>query len=489
MKLSEILKSTDFSGCIKEDVEIKDIVYDSRKAESGTVFVCLSGLKADGHKYAQSAYDKGARFFIVEKDVELPCDAVQLKVENSRAALRNMSAEFFGHADRELKIIGITGTKGKTTVAHLIQKILNASGIPAGIIGTVGAEFNGIKMPTANTTPESYELQKIFRTMAANGCKAVALEVSSLGVKHGRVDGIQFAAGVFTNLSPDHIGPLEHDTFEEYAYWKSVLFEHCDTAVMNFDDEAYKIMEENCRCRIISYGLDSDYDISAADVQPVRNRRTTGISFDCSVLGKDLKITAPIPGTFNAYNILAALGASIAVGADVSDAAKALENIRIRGRAETVDIDADFDVIIDYAHNGLSLKSILETLYDYKTGRIICVFGSVGGRTQERRRGMGLVAGSMCELCVLTSDNPDFEEPMNIINDIAEAVTEAGGRYAAEPDRKKAIEYALSIAEKGDIILLAGKGHEEYQLINGVKEPFSELDCINEYMGRIKKNG
>ena len=258
---------------------------------------------------------------------------------------------------------------------------------------------------------------------------------------------------------------------------------------MNYDDEAYKIMKENCGCNIISYGLDSDYDISACDVKPVRNRRTTGISFNCKAMGKDLSITAPIPGTFNVYNILAALGAAVSIGADISDAAKALENIKIRGRAETVDIDADFDVIIDYAHNGLSLKSILETLYVYKTGRIICVYGSVGGRTQERRREMGLVSGSMCELSVLTSDNPDFEDPNAIIEEIAQAVTEAGGKYVAVPDRKKAVEYALSIAEKGDIILLAGKGHEEYQLINGIKEPFSELECIKEYMGRIKQNG
>ncbi len=488
MKLSEILKSTEYSGNITEDVEIEDIVYDSRKAKSGVIFVCMSGLKADGHKFAQIAYDNGARVFIVEKDVVLPDDAQQIKVENSRFSLRKMSEEFFSHADRELKIIGITGTKGKTTVAHLVQKILNASGIPAGIIGTVGAEFNGMKMSTENTTPESYELQKIFRKMADSGCKAVALEVSSLGVKHGRVDGIQFSAGVFTNLSTDHIGPFEHEDFSEYAHWKSVLFEHCDTAVMNFDDEAYKIMKENCGCEIISFGLDSYYDISASGVQPVRNRRTTGISFECSAFGRYSKITAPIPGTFNVYNILAAIGAAISIGADISVAADALSNIKIRGRAETVDIDADFDVVIDYAHNGLSLKSILETLYAYKSGRIICVFGSVGGRTQERRREMGLVAGSMCELSVITSDNPDFEEPMKIISDIAEAVKEAGGKYYTEPDRKKAIEYALSIAEKGDIILLAGKGHEEYQLINGIKEPFSELECINDYMGRINRN-
>ncbi len=486
MKLSEVLNGIDYCGRIENDVEIEDIVYDSRKAKSGVIFVCLSGLKTDGHKFAQSAYDNGAKVFVVEKDVSLPEDAQIFKVENSRVILRMLGDNLFRCPEKEIKVIGITGTKGKTTVAHLVQKILNASGIPTGIIGTVGAEFDGMKIPTANTTPESLELQKIFRAMLDKGCKAVALEVSSLGVKHGRVDGIQFAAGIFTNLSPDHIGPLEHETFEEYAYWKSVMFEHCDTAIMNFDDEAYSIMKENCKCKVISYGLDTDYDISAKNVAPVRNRRTLGISFDCTAFGENLKITAPVPGTFNAYNILAALGAAHALDADISKAAEALQNIKISGRAEPVSIDADFDVIIDYAHNGLSLKSILETLYAYKTGKIICVFGSVGGRTYERRKEMGLVAGSMCELSVITSDNPDFEEPENIVKEIAEYVEEAGGKYYAEPDRKKAIEYALSVAEKGDIILLAGKGHETYQLVNGVKEPFSELECINEFMGRIK---
>ena len=488
MKLSQILSGVDYSGRIEKDVEIEDIVYDSRKAKDGVIFVCLSGLKADGHNFAGNAYDNGARAFVVEKEISLPSDAQVFTVNNSRAVLRALGDNLFRKPENEIKVIGITGTKGKTTVAHLVQKILNASGIPTGIIGTVGAEFDGMKMPTANTTPESLELQRIFRAMLDKGCKVVALEVSSLGVKHGRVDGIQFAAGVFTNLSPDHIGPLEHDTFEEYAYWKSVLFEHCDTAVMNYDDEAYKIMEKNCKCRVISYGLDDDYDISAFDVESIRTRKTTGISFRCRAFGEELKITAPIPGTFNAYNILAALGAAEAVGADISKAAEALKNIKIRGRAETVDIDEDFDIIIDYAHNGLSLKSIIDTLDDYKTGRIICVFGSVGGRTRDRRREMGLVAGSMCELSILTSDNPDFEDPMNIINDIAAAVEEVGGQYVKEPDRKKAIHYALSIAQKGDLILLAGKGHEEYQLVNGVKEPFSELECIKEYTGRFKAN-
>lgn len=487
MKLSEIMKGTAYSGLISDDVEITDIIYDSRKAYEGTVFVCLSGLKLDGHKFAQSAYDNGARVFIAEKELTLPEDAQVLIVENSRKTLGTMSASFFSHPAQKLKIIGITGTKGKTTTAHLVQKILNETGIPCGIIGTVGAEFNGEKLPTENTTPESYELNKLFRLMLDKGCKAVALEVSSLGLKHGRVDGIRFTAGVFTNLSPDHIGPLEHEDMSEYAYWKSVLFERCDNAVMNFDDEAHTIMSKNCASRIISYGVDSSYDIYAKNIEAVRNEDMMGISFDCFAFGKLYRISAPIPGTFNVYNILAALGAAACTGCSLENAAEALKNIKISGRAEIVETDAPFEVIIDYAHNGLSLKSIIETLYKYKQGRIICVFGSVGGRTKERRREMGLVAGSMCEMCVLTADNPDFEDPMSVIDDIAEAVIEAGGKYYAEPDRKKAIEYALSIAEKGDLILLAGKGHENYQLVNGQKVPFSETECINEYM-RSKSN-
>ncbi len=484
MKLSEILGVVNYDGTIYNDVDINDIVYDSRKAKDGVIFVCLSGLKLDGHTFAQSAYDKGARVFICEKQVDLPDDAQIFIVENSRVVLGKTAAKLFDYPAKEIKIIGITGTKGKTTVAHLVQGILNESGIPCGIIGTVGAEFRGKKYPTSNTTPESYELHKLFRAMLDDGCKAVALEVSSLGVKHGRVDSIRFACGIFTNLSPDHIGPLEHETFEEYAYWKSVFFERCDTAVMNFDDEAYHIMKENCTCPVMSYGLDPSFDISAKNVEPLRTKDEFGIKFDCSISQRELNISASLPGTFNVYNIMSALGAVISIGCSVDKAVDAFKKVRVKGRAEVVGIDADFDVIIDYAHNGLSLKSIIETLYDYKTGRIICVFGSVGGRTKERRREMGLVSGSMCEVSVLTSDNPDNEDPMSVINDIKKAVEEVNGKYICEPDRKKAIEKALSIAQKNDIILLAGKGHEEYQLIDGEKVPFSERECVNEYMRR-----
>lgn len=476
MLLSKILSSITFSGEIKEDCEIRDITYNSKNVKLGSLFVCISGFKVDGHRYALSAYENGARVFIVEKEVDLPDDVQIFKVENSRRTLGTISAEFYSHPDKELQIIGITGTKGKTTTAHLVQKMLNECGIACGIIGTVGAEFNGEKFPTSNTTPESHELYRLFRAMLDKGCKAVALEVSSIGIKQGRVDNINFAVGVFTNLSPDHIGKNEHDDYAEYAYYKSVLFERCNKAVINHDDEAFAVMEKNCKCEVISYGTDKSFDICAYDILT-----QNGLSFECEIFGKNYCIKSNLKGYFNVYNILASLGVAYSMGCAMGQAADSMKNAKVRGRVETVDVDADFEVVIDYAHNGLSMKSIIETLNRDRKGRLICVFGSVGGRTFERRKEMGLVAGAMCDLCVVTSDNPDFEDPMQVIDDIVGFIQHEGGKYHKEPDRKKAIEYALSIAQKGDVILLAGKGHEEYQLIKGEKIPFSETEIVKEY--------
>lgn len=484
--LSKILCAVDYSGIVKNDEDISQIIYNSKLAEPSCLFVCISGFKADGHKYAMNAYENGVRSFIVEKEVSLPDDAQVFMVYNSRAALGALSAEFFGHPDRELKLIGITGTKGKTTSAHLVQKMLNASGIPCGIIGTVGAEFNGKKYPTNNTTPESFELYKLFRNMLDDGCKAVALEVSSIGIKQGRVDNLKFAVGVFTNLSPDHIGKNEHDTYDEYADFKSKLFERCDIAVINYDDEAYSIMIRNCNCQIIKYGIVGDFDIEARNI--VSDDGNGALSFECNVFERHYQIKTSLKGYFNIYNILSSVGVAYALGCDINKAVDSLRDVQVRGRVESLKTDSDFEVIIDYAHNGLSLKSIIETLKKDLKGRLICVFGSVGGRTQERRKEMGLVAGSMCDLCVVTSDNPDFEDPMNVVEDIVSYIKQVGGKYYAEPDRKKAIEYSLSIAESGDIILLAGKGHEEYQLIKGEKIPFSEKEIVENYVRRNRNN-
>lgn len=489
MLLSKLLSAVCFSGEIKNDEEISEIIYNSKLAKPASLFVCICGFSSDGHKFAINAYENGVRSFIVEKDVSLPDDAQVFKVENSRAALGLLSAEFYGHPDKSLKLIGITGTKGKTTTAHLVQRMLNASDLPCGIIGTVGAEFGGKKYPTNNTTPESFELYKLFRNMLDDGAKAVVLEVSSIGIKQGRVDNLRFSVGVFTNLSPDHIGKNEHDSYEEYSFYKSKLFENCDIAAFNYDDEAYTIMERNCKCEKISYGVEGQFDIFASDINTEEIDNCKGLSFDCFIFGEKYEVKTNLKGYFNAYNVLAAISAAKALGCEMKQAVSSLSDVQVRGRVEAVDINADFDVIIDYAHNGLSLKNILTTFDEVKKNRIICVFGSVGGRTQERREEMGKIAGAMCDLSIVTSDNPDFEDPMSVINDIVKAIEKENGKYYIEPDRRKAIEYALSIAEKGDIILLAGKGHEEYQLIKGEKIPFSEKEIVQNYVRRNKKNG
>lgn len=483
MLLCEILNGIEFETDSEIQVNIDDMVYDSRKATAGTLFVCLCGARFDGHEYALSAYEKGCRCFMVERLLNLPSDAIQVKVSDSRACLAVSSANFFGHPTKELKVIGITGTKGKTSTAHLVKALLDKAGIKCGIIGTVGAYYDDIEIPTVNTTPESYELQKIFRIMLDNGCKACVIEVSSIGLMAHRVDCVDFEVGVFTNLSPDHIGPNEHPDFEDYMYWKSVLFEIAKRAVINIDDPAYEAMIKNCKSPITTYSLEKA-DVTAKNVQLLKNNQFIGISFDCIDGENEFYTEVALPGLFNVYNALAAIAVLSALDINAADYIDALKEIRVRGRAECVYVCDDFDVIIDYAHNGISMKSMLDTLKSYPHNRIIALYGAVGGRTQLRRKELGLITGKECDLSVLTSDDPDFEDPWNIINEIGKYVKEAGGEYIGIPDRGEAVEYALGLLEKGDILLLAGKGHEQYMKINGEYLPFSEREHIEIFKKR-----
>ncbi len=483
MLLKDILSGIEYTAVGKTDAEIIDIVYDSRKAEQGTMFVCLRGARFDGHQYAAKAYENGCRCFMVEEKLPLAEDSVQIIVNDTRASLALASAEFFENPAKSLKIIGITGTKGKTSTAHIVKALLEAAGIKCGIIGTVGAYYDDVEIETVNTTPESYELQKIFRIMLDNGCKACVIEVSSIGLMAHRVDCVNFEVGVFTNLSPDHIGPNEHPNFEDYMYWKSVLFEISDKAVVNVDDPAYENMLRNCTAPVTTYGL-GDAQVRAENVQLLKNNKFIGISFDC-VDGNDrFYAEVALPGYFNVHNALAAIAVCKAMGIDASKYIDALKELRVRGRAECVYVCDDFDVIIDYAHNGVSMKSMLETLKSYPHNRIIALYGAVGGRTQLRRKELGLITGKECELSILTSDDPDFEDPQNIIDEIGRYVTEAGGKYIGIPDRGEAVEYALGLLQKGDILLLAGKGHEQYMKIKGEYVPFSEREHIEIFKKR-----
>lgn len=478
MTLKEVLKDLDYTSENFKESEVEDIAYDSRKAGEGIIFVCLEGAFADGHKYAFSAYEKGSRVFLCSKDIEVPEDALIIKVSDTRAGLAKISCNFFRNPSKELAVIGITGTKGKTTVAHIVKFVLEAGGIKTGIIGTVGASYGDVILPTVNTTPESYELQKMLRLMVDGGCKAAAIEVSSLGLKAHRVDGTEFAYGVFTNLYPDHIGTNEHESFEEYAYWKTQLFPMCKKAIINVDDPFSKTVIKNCSCEVISYGSrNADYNLTNA--VKVREGNLLGMKFSLLKDKKEKEYTVALPGDVNAYNSLVAISIAHDFGICDSDIKKGLISVFVKGRGETVRVSDEFTIIIDYAHNGVSLRSIIETAKSYEHNRIISLFGSVGGRTECRREELGAVSGELSDLSVITSDDPDFEDPGAICEEIA---SYCKGEYVIIPDRGEAIQYAVKNAQKGDIIILAGKGHEEYMKIKGEKLPFSERKEIEKAM-------
>lgn len=478
MILKDILLDIECSGNFDPQQEIEDIAYDSRKAKKNVMFVCLSGARTDGHKFAKSAYDNGCRVFLCEKNVDLPGDASVIICKDTRASLAVASCNLFRHPSRELAVIGITGTKGKTTVAHIVQSVLNSAGINCGIIGTVGAGYDDVKLPTVNTTPESYELQKMFRIMADAGCKAVAIEVSSLGLKFHRVDSTSFALGVFTNLYPDHIGTNEHASFEEYAYWKKQLFPMCKKAIVNIDDEFSKDIIESCSCPVVTYGYNEKADYRLDETAKVKHGHMLGVNFKFNHNGQEREYMISMPGDINAHNSLVAVAVADNFGVKSDLIKDGLARVFVKGRGEIVETGKDYTIIIDYAHNGVSLASIIDTVRAYDHNRIIALYGSVGGRTEIRRRELGLVSGAMCDLTIITSDDPDFEDPQNIIKDIAAAVEEAGGKYIGIADRAEAIHYAISIAQKGDILIFAGKGHEEFMKIKGEKVPFSEKEEI-----------
>ncbi len=486
MKLKEILSGVEVAAPFDGELDITDIAYDSRKAREHTMFVCLTGARTDGHIFARNAYDTGCRVFLCEKEIDVPSDALVLFCADTRAALAVCSGNFFRHPDRDLALIGITGTKGKTTTAHIVKAVLESAGIMTGIIGTVGAAFGDVQLATVNTTPESYELQKLLRMMCDAGCKAAVIEVSSLGLKFHRVDGMRFAVGVFTNLYPDHIGTNEHASMEEYAGWKKQLFRQCDLAVIHTDDPFGAEIASECACPVISYGYEASAMFRLLDVRQIKRERLLGVEFTAAFDGRKDTFFVSLPGAVNALNALAAIAVADRYGVTPQQMKEGLCAVFVKGRGEVVPIDAEFSIIIDYAHNGVSLQSMLETLAAYDHNRIIALYGSVGSRTEIRRRELGLVSGAMCDLSILTSDDPDFEDPTAIIREIASSVEEAGGRHVDIPDRAEAIRYALSIAEPGDILLFAGKGHEEFMKVRGEKLPFSEKAVIFQWLAERK---
>ncbi len=479
MNLKSLLSTMEYSLLQGTFGEITEITYDSRKAGEQTLFVCLVGANADGHSYAKNAYDRGCRAFLCQQPVDLPADACIVLMANTRSALAELAAVFYGKPAGKLKLIGITGTKGKTTTALLIQGILEKSGLPCGYIGSNGILIRGQWTPTVNTTPESLPLQKALADMVQAGCSHAVLEVSSQALQHNRVQGLDFDTAVFTNLSEDHIGTGEHKDFAEYRAAKRRLFtDHgCGAVVYNADEAASAFMLENVTCPRISYSLDRQADLRASDLQIYRSSLSLGIAFSCHADGHSCPVRMQTPGSFSVYNGLAALAVCRRYGVTLERGAGILEQTPVAGRFEVVPAKAGCTFIIDYAHNGLSLSSALQVLRGYAPRKLICLFGSVGGRTQVRRKELAEAASRYADFCILTSDNPDFEVPEAVIHEILSHY-DRQTPYLVEPDREKAIQKAYDMAQPGDIVLLAGKGHETYQLIRGVKQPFSERSIL-----------
>lgn len=488
MKLKQLLEQMDY--CVvkgTDEVEITELIYDSRKEiVKGAVFVCISGAVHDGHSYAQAAVTAGAAAIVAEHEVEVPDGVCLVVCDSTRKALACMSAAYFGHPAKELTTIGITGTKGKTTTAYMIRNTLELAGIKTGLIGTIEAIIGEEHIPANNTTPESFVLQQYFRQMADAGCKCVVMEVSSQGLMLHRVGGFVFDYGIFTNLSPDHIGANEHKDFEDYMRCKSLLFQQCKVGIANFDDEHFEKMMEGHTCTLETYGRRDGADLQAADIDLHKAEGELLVSYRTKGLF-ETNVTVGVPGMFSVYNSLTALAVCRHFDIPSETVTKALRQVKVRGRVEPVEISKRFTLMIDYAHNAMSLKSLLTTLKEYNPKRLVCLFGCGGNRARDRRFDMGEISSEYADLTIITSDNPRHEEPMAIIQDILTGVQKKDGAYVMVADRKEAIRYAILHAEDGDVIVLAGKGHEDYQIIGDTKYPMDERVIIREILEEMSE--
>lgn len=478
MKLSQLLERMEYEIVQgSADTEISTLVYDSRKVEKDSAFVCISGSVRDAHEFIPDVVKAGAAVVVVEKDVKVDEHVTVVKVENTRLALACMSAAYFGHPAEKLKTIGITGTKGKTTTTYMIKSILEASGIKTGLIGTIEIIIGDKHISAKNTTPESYAVQEYFHEMVEAGMQAVVMEVSSQGLMLHRVSGFTFDFGVFTNLEPDHIGENEHKDFADYMHCKSLLFQQCRQGILNADSEHLEGILKGHTCKVETFGYSEKADLRASNMKLVHKPGVLGVDYHISGL-LDMDVDINVPGRFSVYNSLTAIAICRHFGVEEEKMKEALRHVSVKGRIEIVPVSKRYTVMIDYAHNAMALESLLTTLKEYQPKRLVCLFGCGGNRAKSRRYEMGEVSSKLADLTVVTSDNPRFEEPMDIISDILIGVKKADGAYVTIPDRKEAIAYCLENAKDGDVIILAGKGHEDYQEIKGEKHHMDERELI-----------
>lgn len=480
MKLTDLLEGFTYE-CVQGSTEreVGEVVYDSRKVSRDCLFICVEGANFDGHLFAKDVVEKGASVLVVSKEVEgvADSDVTVIRVENTRYAMAFISAAYFGHPAEKLKVIGITGTKGKTTTTYLVKSILENAGYKVGLVGTIEIIIGEKHIHAENTTPESYLLQQYFAEMVDAGLDTVVMEVSSQALMLHRSQGFIFDYGIFTNLEPDHIGPNEHGSFEEYMACKGLLFKQCKIGIVNGDDAHHAQVLAGHTCKVETYGMGEDCELRAENLKLVHKPGELGVQFHVAGL-MDFDVEVPTPGRFSVYNALTAIAICRHFRVKEEDIQRALLSAHVKGRIEMVKVSDDFTLLIDYAHNAMALESLLTTLKEYEPHRLVCLFGCGGNRAKSRRFEMGEVSGRLADLTIITSDNPRFEEPQDIIDDIKVGMAKTDGKYVEICDRKEAIAYAIAHGEPGDIVVLAGKGHEDYQEIKGVKYPMDERDLI-----------
>ncbi len=495
MKLKELLKDVDYeviAGTL--EVDVKDLAYDSRKVSKDTAFFALTGFQVDGHDYIAKAVENGSVVVLVEKEVQVNSNITVIKLKDTRGGLAKISRTFFDYPDQELTTIAITGTKGKTTTSWTIMKMLEEDGKTCGVIGTMGVFYQDKHYHTVNTSPESYDTYKYMREMLNHGVKYLAMEVSSQSLKLKRWEDILFDYAVFTNLSLDHVGEDEHESYEDYVYCKSLLFKQAKHGIFNIDDKEYNNMTKNATCDITTFGTSSRASYHLDSWKGIMESGFLGI--DMKVSGKVKgEFRVSIPGDFSAMNALCAITVGSLLGISISSMKKTLEHISVKGRLEPVKVSNKFHVLIDYAYQGIAMENVIRTIRRTNPdARIVTLFGCGGNRSKQRRYDMGEIAGNMSDYSILTADNSRYEDTMDIIKDILigyEKSAKKGG-YIIVPDRKEAIKTAIVGAKEKDVILILGKGHEDYQEIKGVRYPFDERVVIQDILSHLteeeKKN-